>query len=120
MAEMSNYCKAYLAKQLREYEGFTPDLSALRPETKDEGGQEVQIPRTALDDEDIVYLHDSYIVTDGVFNDENVLFSTVTDDWKRFCHEKLDFEVPVYEPIEIQVAEPAGEAPAESGGAPAS
>lgn len=119
MAEMSNYCKAYLAKQFRDYEGFDPDLSALRPETEEEGGQEVEIPRETLEDDDILYLHDSYIVTDGVFNDEHVLFDKVTDEWKRFCHEKLEFEVPEYEPIEIKAAEPAepAEPAAEAAGA---
>jgi hypothetical protein len=113
MAEMSAYCKAYLAKQFRAYPGWQENLEALRAETDDEGGETEQQPRQELGDEDILYLHDSYIVTDGVFRDEHVVFDQVDDAWKRFCHDRLDFEVPHYEPIEIEVE--AGEA--EAGGA---
>jgi hypothetical protein len=40
------------------------------------------------------FLHDSYVVTASVFVDEQIAFDTVTDDWKRFCHERLEFAVP--------------------------
>ena len=39
---------------------------------------------------------------------ENIIFDNVTDDWKRFCHETLAFEIPADGPIEIQrVEQPA-------------
>ena len=115
MAEMSDYCKAYLAKDLRAFEGWQEDTSNLRKETEEVDGKEVETQREAIDDEDILYLHDSYIVTDDVFNDEHVVFDEVTDEWKAFCHEKLDFEVPEYElpPIaEAEAAEGEAEEPA--------
>lgn len=109
MAEMSAYCKAYLAKDLSAYEGWKADLEALRKETREVDGKEIEVPREGLGDDDILYLHDSYIVTDGVFKDEHVVFGEVTDEWKSFCHEKLDFEVPEYEPIEIQAEAAPGD-----------
>jgi hypothetical protein len=122
MAEMSAYCKAYLAKQFQGFADWDPNLEALRKETREVDGEEVEVSRESIDDEDILYLHDSYVVTDDVFNDEHVVFDQVTDEWKRFCHEQLDFEVSHYEPIEIkphpgeEAAENGGEAAAEGEG----
>jgi hypothetical protein len=110
MAVMGKYCKAYLAKQLREYQGWSENAANVRKEKKDVDGKEVEVERT-LDDDSILYIQENYVVTDGIFKDQNIIFDNVTDDWKQFCHEKLAFEIPVYEPIEIQRAEPA-EAPA--------
>ncbi len=105
MAEMGKYCKAYYAKQFRAYPGWTENAANMRKEKKEIDGKEVEAERP-IDDETVLYLQDSYIVTDGIFKDEHIIFDNVTDDWKRFCHETLGFEIPVYEPIEIKQAEP--------------
>lgn len=110
MAVMSNYCKAYLLKQLRAYPGWSENAANARKEKKDVDGKEVESTRQ-LDDESIVYVHDDYVVTDDVYRDENVLFENVTDEWKQFCHSDLAFEVPVWEPITIPTAESAAETP---------
>jgi len=111
--ENSKYCKAYLAQSFREYPGWSEKKENVRKDKKEVDGKEVEVDRELTDDS-ILYLHDSYIVTDGIFKDMNIIFDNVTDDWKEFCHSKLAFEIPVYEPIEIKHAEtpPAeGEAP---------
>ena len=110
MAEMGRYCKAYYAKDFRALDGWEENLENLRPETEDKDGREVEVPRTELKDDDILYLQENYIVTDGIFKDENIIFDKVTDLWKETCHKELGFEIPVYEPIEFQPAEPAEEA----------
>ncbi|HEX2165563.1 MAG TPA: hypothetical protein VHM02_16595 [Thermoanaerobaculia bacterium] len=110
MAEMSDYCAGYEAKRLREFSGWSEDVSSLRPAVQEVDGEEVETPRTAIADDDVLYVHDDYVVTDDVFRDEHVVFSAVSDEWKAFCHEKLGFEVPVYEIPEIPI-----EAPGETG-----
>jgi len=110
MAEMSDYCKAYLAKDLRAFPGWKEDVSDLRKDTREVDGEEVEVAREAIDDEDILYVHDSYVVTDDVFNDEHVVFADVTEEWKAFCHDELGFEVPELEIPEIPVAETEGAA----------
>jgi hypothetical protein len=97
VVEMGRYCKAYLVRDLRRYPGWREDPGALRPGTEERDGEEVAVERTALDDDDILYLQEDYVVTDGIFKDEHVVFSDVTDEWKRFCHEALGFELPAYE-----------------------
>ena len=103
MAEMGKYCKAYYAKDFRALDGWEENLDNLRPETDDDG-READTPRTELKDDDILYLQENYVVTDGIFKDEHIIFDKVTDMWKAACHEQLGFEIPVYEPIEIKAA----------------
>ena len=114
MAEMGKYCKAYYTKDFRQYEGWKENLENLRQE-EDEDGKETE-ERTELKDDDILYLQENYVVTDGIFKDENIIFDDLTDEWKKFCTETLEFEIPVYEPIEIK---PAEEADTEAPEAPA-
>jgi hypothetical protein len=114
MAEMGKYCKAYLAKQFREYPSWTENAANVRKEKKEVNGKEVEVDRQ-LDDESILYLQENYVVTDGIFKDENIIFDNVTDEWKDYCHNTLAFEIPVYEPINIPKAEGSDSAPAEGG-----
>jgi hypothetical protein len=116
--EMSNYCAAYEARNLRKYQGWTENAANVRKEKQEVGGKEVEVDRQ-LDDDSILYVHDSYIVTDGIYNDENIIFDNVTDEWKQFCHETLGFEIPVYEPIEIPRAPEAESQPPAEAAAPA-
>jgi hypothetical protein len=97
MAEMGRYCKAYLVKDLSQFAGWSPDLSNLHSETRYEDGREVTEVRTELKDDDILYLQEDLRVTDGIFLDENVVFSDVTPEWTAFCTETLEFRVPVEE-----------------------
>jgi len=111
--EMGKYCKAYLCKQLREYPGWSEKRENVRKEKQEVDGKEVEVDRELTDDS-ILYLQENYVVTDGIFKDMNVIFDDVTDEWKEFCHSTLQFEIPVFEPIEIRPAEePAPEAAGE-------
>ncbi len=103
MAEMGKYCKAYLAKNFRRFDGWTENLENLQPEQgNDPGGEAAEVQRTELKDDDILYLQEDYVVTDGIFIDENIIFDKVTDVWKAFCQDELEFEIPQYEPIVLE------------------
>lgn len=112
MAEMGRYCKAYEARRLREFSDWSEALNNLRPHDPSEDG-EPAATRTELLDDDVLFVQENYVVTDGIAKDEYVIFDEVTEEWKRFCHETLDFEIPEWEPIEIEV-EATSEAPAEA------
>lgn len=102
MAEMGKYCKAYMAQDLRKFSGWSENLDNLRQADDVDGGSTAR--RTALGDEDILYLQENYTVTDGIFIDENIIFDKVTDEWKDFCSNGLEspFVIPTYEPIEVE------------------
>jgi hypothetical protein len=99
---MGRYCKAYPARRFRAYDGWLEDCSHLRATA---GGEK----RTRIADEDVLYLQENYVVTDGIYMDENVVFSDVTDGWKRFCAGALGFVLPDYARAPEDAAPSAGE-----------
>ncbi|HEX8690998.1 MAG TPA: hypothetical protein VF746_01050 [Longimicrobium sp.] len=104
MAEMGRYCKAYHVRSLREFPGWAPRLENLRPDARVVDGEEVERTRAELHDDDILYVQETYVVTDGIFLDENVVFDAVTPEWEEFCRGVLGFELP---PDEAPRPEPA-------------
>jgi hypothetical protein len=104
MATMGRYCKAYSLAKLREFPGWTEKAENARKEKKQLDGKEIE-ERRALTDNDYVYLQENYVVTDGIFKDENIIFDAVTPEWTAYCTDMLKFEIPVYEPITTAPAE---------------
>ena len=104
MATMGKYCKAYLIKNLRQFEKWTENLENTKKEKQEIDGNEVEVKRVLTDD-DVLYLQENYVVTDGIYKDENIIFDNVTPEWKEFCQEALEFEIPVYEAIQVQATE---------------
>jgi len=47
-----------------------------------------------LKDTDYLFLHDSFVVTNGIFEDKNIVFDQVTPEWKQFCRTELHFNIP--------------------------
>jgi hypothetical protein len=76
MKRMSDYCKAYPASRFREF----PNWSTAR----------------SVADDAVLFLHDNYLVTDGIFVDEQIVFDAVTPEWREFCRVTLGFEIPDY------------------------
>jgi hypothetical protein len=103
MAKMGKYCKAYSIKDLRKFSHWTEKSENTRKETKEIDGKELEVTRELID-EDFLYLQENYVVTDGIFQDENIIFDNVTPEWKDFCSNTLMFEIPVYEFVEIQAS----------------
>ncbi|WP_414582638.1 hypothetical protein [Scytonema sp. PCC 10023] len=101
MATMAKYCKAYSLKKLRQFDQWMENLENTRKEKQQLDGKEVEVKRVLTDD-DFLYLQENYIVTDGIFKDENIIFDNVTPEWKEFCQKTLAFEIPVYEAVQVQ------------------
>jgi len=93
MAIIGKYCKSYKLSRLREFYGWTERAENARTITREVDGETVQVARELTDD-DYVYLHRDYTVTDGIFIDENIIFSNVTPEWIRFCREALGHPPP--------------------------
>jgi hypothetical protein len=55
---------------------------------KEVNGEMVEVARE-LTDANYVYLHTNFTVTDGIFVDENIIFSDVTPEWIEFCRDVL-------------------------------
>lgn len=87
MSKMGKYCKAYMIPSFREFSGWTENSQNARKENDS--------PRQ-LTDADFLYLQENFVVTDGIFIDENVIFDNVTPEWTDFCKNVLKFEIPDY------------------------
>src|SRR2546423_1775829 len=83
MANMGKYCKAYPVDRFREFSGWTENAQNANESAA----------------KDYFYLQENYVVTDGIFLDENVIFDNVTPEWIDFCKTSLKFEVPFNEPL---------------------
>ncbi len=104
MATMGKYCKAYLVKDFRKYPAWTEKLENLRKVIQD-GDKEGQVAERTLKDDDPLFLQENFVVTDGIFLDENIIFDAITPEWTRFCVEDLEFTVPSFD-AEESVAQP--------------
>jgi hypothetical protein len=92
MDEMSKYCKAYRAEQLRQYPHWRESIPpAVVPRS---GAAAVAESKSADASSSYFYLHDDFTVTSGVFREQKVAFDNVTEEWKEFCKNVLHFEVP--------------------------
>jgi hypothetical protein len=109
MATLGLYCKAYYVSDLAKFPGWAPSASTAKKERQDVNGNEVETERQ-LRDTDYLFLHDTLVVTDGLFTDELVVFDRVTPEWQAFCRDVLRFEIP--EGCAADVAQAAADAPA--------
>lgn len=91
MATLGKYCKAYPLAQLRQFAGWKEKAENARRVRKEVNGDMVTVVRE-LTDADYVYLQTDFTVTDGIFIDENVIFSDVTPEWIEFCRNVLGQE----------------------------
>jgi len=105
MANMGKYCKAYPVARFRQYGKWTEKAENTRKEktTNQVDGIESEVPRE-LTDEKFLYLQETYVVTDGIFLDENIVFNDVTGDWISFCKNQLQFEIPQYDKTQTKAA----------------
>jgi hypothetical protein len=95
MASIGKYCKAYLVKSFREFDGWTEKSENARKENKEVDGKGQSSARE-LGPEDHLFLQENFVVTDGIFLDENIIYDNISPEWVEFCKHTLQFEIPDY------------------------
>ncbi|WP_414526551.1 hypothetical protein [Nodularia chucula] len=78
MPQIGKYCKAYLLQQLRQYKNW----------------QENPNLQQQLTEDSILYIQENYVVTTGIYLDENIIFNHITPEWQEFCQQTLQFTIP--------------------------
>jgi ankyrin repeat protein len=73
-----NYAKGYLLGDFRKFSGWRAE---------NENSRE-------LSDSEVVFLHQDLTVTQLIWPGENVIFNQDTPEWRDFCSQQLQFEVP--------------------------
>ena len=103
MSTLGKYCRAYPLSLFRQFRGWNEKPENARKIRKEIEGEIMEIPRD-LTDADYVYLHRDFTVTDGIFIDENIIFSDVTQEWAEFLRNALG-KVPYDEGVEASAQE---------------
>ena len=83
MPKTSPYCKAYPTARFESFGGW----NKTDPNEREHGGDDQAAHRTKY-----LFLHSNFVVTDGIFVDENVVFEAVTPEWTDFCTNELAFD----------------------------
>jgi uncharacterized protein len=86
-SETRPYCKAYYLKDLRRFAAWSESRANWKAAAGD-------APTASLADDDVVFLHQDFTVTQSMFHNENVIMGTVTPQWRAFCSTELGFKVP--------------------------
>jgi hypothetical protein len=82
------YCKAYHIEDFRQFSDWTESRINWKAVDETDGSD------TEFAHDDIVFLHQDYIVTQSIWPNENVIFNSVTPEWQDFCNSVLAFKVP--------------------------
>jgi hypothetical protein len=93
MSILGKYCRAFPLVQLRQFSGWEEKPENARTVRREVNGETIEVPRT-LTDQDYVYVHTDFTVTDGIFIDENKIFDDVTPEWIDYCRSVLGLNHP--------------------------
>jgi len=95
MAKMGRYCKAYPVERFREFPGW-PENPNTSPRIQPEEKASACSVRSDSKTEEVNYLflQENFVVTNGIFIDENIVFNDISNQWESFCREILKFEIP--------------------------
>src|SRR5262249_39720893 len=86
------YCKAYLLRDLRRFPNWFE--SKINWKAKKDANEVLESADFTFSDDDIMFVHQNFIVTQSMWENENVVFNQLTPEWMEFCSSKLDFKVP--------------------------
>ena len=81
------YCKAYHMKDFRQFTDWSEGRINWKKSADEADDKQ-------FGDDDVVFLHEDYTVTQSIWSNENVIFNNVTPEWQDFCNTALGFKVP--------------------------
>lgn len=86
----ANYARAYPLSELRRFSGWREaKINWKEAVPANENGNSHD-----LADNDVVFLHHDFSVTQLIWPGENVIFDQLTPEWQQFCEQELRFRVP--------------------------
>ena len=82
------YCKAYHLKDLRNFPAWCESVTNEKPSASGDMQDE------SSPNDQIVFIHQDYTVTESMWHNENVIFDNVDAAWIEFCAGSLGFKTP--------------------------
>jgi len=86
----SLYCKAYRLGDLRAYPAWAESHISWK-KSMEQGDGSCNKP---LIDEQVVFIHQDFTVTESMYQNENIIFNQVDAAWREFCANSLQFKAP--------------------------
>jgi hypothetical protein len=86
------YCKAYYLRDLRRFPAWSENPIAPPAAAEEEVAADGAVQGAT--DDDVVFIHQDFTVTQSMWHNENVLFQQITPAWEEFCTTVLHFKVP--------------------------
>ena len=83
MSTFGRYCKAYPTERLKAYSGIAEKLA---------NQSDSNSPSTP----EYLFLHENFMLTKGICQDEDIVFADQDPEWEKFCMEQLGFSVPEF------------------------
>src|SRR5215204_5386744 len=94
MGQMCLYCKAYPIERFQEFNKWNEHAKPISSVNQSDGDSATARPEETALRERILFLQENFVVTASIFLDEHIVFDKVTDEWKDFCQNVLEFKVP--------------------------
>jgi ankyrin repeat protein len=93
-APKREYCRAYNVSRFTEFPGWREGQTQAAAHGSSENGNGSTGAGSDAEEEEIAFLHSDYTVTRSMWHDEDVIFSDVTNEWREFCTNVLEFMAP--------------------------
>jgi uncharacterized protein len=106
------FCTAYPIEEFRQFPGWTENQDGPPANRSNGSSHSSAAPAEASADDGILFLHQNYVVTKSIWDDEQIVFNQFSEDWKTFCHEVLQFRVP--DDLDLIAERPASNASSKS------
>jgi hypothetical protein len=88
------YCKAYHLRDLRQFSDWFESRINWKEKADNGVGVNAEGEQKEFSDDDVIFIHQDFTVTQSMWHNENVIFDQVTPHWKEFCTYTLSFKVP--------------------------
>ena len=88
------YCKAYHLKDLRQFPGWSESRLHWKENRYAAASDNGAGTSHEFTDDDIVFIHQDFTVTQSMWHAENVIFDQISPQWEEFCASVLNFKVP--------------------------
>ena len=86
----SLYCKAYRLGDLRANPAWAESHISWKKSMEQDDGS----CNKPLIDEQVVFIHQDFTVTESMYQNENIIFNQADAAWREFCANSLQFKAP--------------------------
>jgi len=88
------YCKAYHLRDLHKFSGWTDSKINWKEDKDTDEGDKTEGGDKEFSDDNVVFIHQDFTVTQSMYHNENVIYNNITSEWRQFLEDDIQFKVP--------------------------